>query len=212
MEKCIYFNLDTQPLNNKQILIMDTLVDFYDDIDIIKKICPILQGNTKLSLRIIDWFVTNYSKKNNVTYPINIIKGKKESQIEFIVYLDYKNKLKAYSKKQFDPFCRRERIKFVYNRETSEYLITTVGQLNFFRWALENKIIDYIEQNLGTIDKDMNENIRKPYKSKRKTKSKKMKENVVGSVKIERRKRRELSKAATKTLNRYKCNITLDFD
>ena len=190
-------------VNSKDQLLMKDLSKFYNN-DTINKILPITLGQSKISLRVLDWFITNYCKSNNIILNNN--------NKYYNIHLDYKSQLKAFSKKQFDPFCRRERIKFVYNNDTSEYLITTVGQLNFFRWALENKIIDYIEQNLGTIDKDMNENIRKPYKSKRKNKSSKVKENTVGSVKIERRKRRELSKAATKTLNRYKCNITLDFD
>ena len=46
--------------------------------------------------------------------------------------------------KQFDPFCRRDRIQFNYGKD--KYIITTVGQLNFFRWAIENKVLDYIKQ------------------------------------------------------------------
>ena len=67
-----------------------------------------------------------------------------------IVYLNYKSQLKAYSKKQFDPFCRRERILFYvgkYNGVDNDPLRTTVGQLNFFRWAIQNKILDYIYDN-----------------------------------------------------------------
>jgi len=33
---------------------------------------------------------------------------------------------------------------------------TTIGQLNFFKWAIENRIIDYIEKNYDTIEVDMN--------------------------------------------------------
>ena len=40
-------------------------------------------------------------------------------------------------------------------------MTTTVGQLNFFKWALENKVIDYINNNLTKIDKDMNINIKR---------------------------------------------------
>ena len=74
----------------------------------------------------MDWFVTNYSKKHNICYLT-----KNNKNINFIVYLDYKNQLKAYSKKQFDPFCRRERISF--NDINNNEIITTVGQLNFFQ-------------------------------------------------------------------------------
>ena len=33
---------------------------------------------------------------------------------------------------------------------------TTIGQLNFFKWAIENGIIDYITENYDDIEQDMN--------------------------------------------------------
>ena len=63
-------------------------------------------------------------------------------------------KLKAYSKKKFDPFCRWERINVPYKNETC--IQTTLGQLNFFKWTIENKILDYIEENYKIIENDMN--------------------------------------------------------
>jgi len=62
------------------------------------RVLPILNGNTNLSLRLIDWFVTNYSKRKQTQF----LRGKSN----FNVYLNYKAQLKAYSKKLFDPFCR----------------------------------------------------------------------------------------------------------
>lgn len=195
----------TNDIPFKQQLIMKSLKEFYDknNIDII---IPILQGNTKLSLRIIDWFVTNYSKKNNIRYDLEKHKNNKKFYEQFTVHLNYKNQLRAYTKKSFDPFCRRNRIQFPYNEEN--FLITTVGQLNFFKWSIENKVIDYIKENLTEIDKDMNLNIKKHYKSKR---NKKKKSNDTG-IKTERKKRKELSVSATKTLNKHKYNVTLDFN
>ena len=69
------------------------------------------------------------------------------------MYNDYKLNLKAYSKKRFDPFCRWERITIPFN---DKYIQTTIGQLNFFKWALENDVIKYIEENYDSIDNDMN--------------------------------------------------------
>ena len=94
-----------------------------------------LNGEAPLSLRIIDWFVTKYSRKNFIRYPLN---GQ-----EFLVYLSYKGQLKAYSKQYFDPNCRRERIMFKI--PDHEQFMTTIGKLNFFRWALESNILEYIE-------------------------------------------------------------------
>ena len=107
---------------------------------------PVLEGRTPISLRSLDWFVTNYSKKNNIIFNRN--------DIFYNVWLDYKSQLKAYSKKNFDPFCRRERIVFEFL--SNKYLTTTVGQLNFFKWAIENNILEYVSENIKLIEKDMN--------------------------------------------------------
>jgi hypothetical protein len=116
-----------------------------------------LQGTSAISLRLIDWFVTNYAKQYNTSYILN-------SQ-EFLVYTNYKSQLKAYSKKLFDPFCRRERIMFQLPGQHS--FLTTVGKLNFFRWAIEKGVLDYITSNLTRIEKEMNTNAREVQKIKK---------------------------------------------
>ena len=108
----------------------------------------IINGESKISLRIIDWFATNYAKKYYTLYTIH------NTGRRFKVYVDYKLKLKAYSKKRFDPFCRWDRINVPYKED--KYIQTTIGQLNFFKWALENDVIRYIEENYANIEKDMN--------------------------------------------------------
>ena len=109
-------------------------------------------------------------------------------------------KLKAYSKRRFDPFCRWERISIPYKTET--FIETTIGQLNFFKWALENKVIDYIEENYEMIENDMNS---------RNSTSKK-KELIVGSDNSKtRKKREELSISATKSIKKEKVEIVVQF-
>lgn len=119
----------------KPELIISSLQRFYSTHPEIEKILTYLNGEAPLSLRIIDWFVTKHSRKNFIRYPLN---GQ-----DFLVYLSYKGQLKAYSKQYFDPNCRRERIMFKIPGH--EQFMTTIGKLNFFRWALESKIIEYIE-------------------------------------------------------------------
>ena len=67
--------------------------------------------------------------------------------------MDYKDQLSGYKKKLFDPFCRNKRIPFYYNE--TQYVITTVAQLNFFRWAISKKILDFVDNNFKEIYKDM---------------------------------------------------------
>ena len=119
----------------KPELVISSLQRFYSSHPEIEKVLTYLNGEAPLSLRIIDWFVTKYSRKNFVRYPLN---GQ-----DFLVYLSYKGQLKAYSKQYFDPNCRRERI--IFKIPNQEQFMTTIGKLNFFRWALESKILEYIE-------------------------------------------------------------------
>jgi hypothetical protein len=41
-----------------------------------------------------------------------------------------------------------------YDENTN--IITTIGQLNFFKWAILNKVVDYIVENYDAITQDMN--------------------------------------------------------
>ena len=192
----VYLNNDKNIIN-RQDLLMVSLTKFFSNHKNLDTLLSIVKGTSKISLRIIDWFVTNYSKKMNTSYPIFEKNNTNISQ-QFIVYLNYKLQLKAYSKKQFDPFCRRERISFYYTKNNmNKCIYTTVGQLNFFRWAIKYKILDYIMNNLKNIEKDMNTIQKDVYN----------KDNYDGR----RKKRTELSKSATKSLNKHNIKITLDF-
>ena len=144
-------------VSSKNELLMTSLTKYFSHADQVRRMLPILQGKSNISLRVLDWFVTNYCKKQNVSMEIMTEGGESK---RFMIYLDYKSQLKAYSKKQFDPFCRRERIRFVYGTQTGQEFITTVGQLNFFRWMLNNRILDYVEEHLEEIENDMNMSIR----------------------------------------------------
>ena len=132
-------------------LLLNKLMLFYNKDDNLDKMLNIINGKSKISLRIVDWFATNYSKKNYTVYPIE----KNDTIERFKVYNDYKLNLKAYSKKRFDPFCRWERITIPYKNDT--YIQTTLGQLNFFKWALSNNVIKFVEDNYDSIDSDMNQ-------------------------------------------------------
>ncbi len=141
----------------KQELIVSSLQRFYNDREDINEILEILNGTSAISLRLIDWFVTNYAKTHSTSYILN--------NQEFLVYLNYKSQLKAYSKKLFDPFCRRERILFEIQGHPA--FLTTVGKLNFFRWAIEKGILDYIRLHSVDIEKEMNTFMREIQKQKR---------------------------------------------
>jgi hypothetical protein len=50
---------------------------------------------------------------------------------------------------------------------THPTFLTTVGKLNFFRWAIEKGILDYIRQHLQDIEKEMNVFMRDIQKEKK---------------------------------------------
>lgn len=246
-------------IQGKQELLLVSLGKFYQDGKNKKNLVNILEGKDKISLRIIDWFVTNYSKKNNIEYVLKIknISPKRSTTLkrnnnsaknskkdlskytsshkQINVFLSYKSQLRAYSKRQFDPFCRRNRINFYF--DDTEFITTTVGQLNFFRWALQNNVIDYIISNYKEIEFDMNENTKKSKLEKLSLQkstnslsnssedtdelSNNSNDNSDESVEIhkiikttikKRKKRKPLSVAATNNMNKNNQPVLVSFD
>ena len=117
----------------------------------------------------------------------------------FKVYTDYKLKLKAYSKKRFDPFCRWDRIQIPFTPDN--FIETTIGQLNFFKWAIENKVLEYIELHYDIIENDMNS---------RNSANKRL-DDVIEPVK-NRKRRAELSISATKSIKKESVEIVVCFN
>jgi hypothetical protein len=131
-------------IKDKNDILLPSLYSFYSENNHIDIILPIILGNSKISIRILDWFVTNYSKMFQIEYYL-------QDDKLFNVYLDYKSQLKGYKKKLFDPFCRKKRIPFYYDLINNKYIVSTIGQLNFFKWAISKKILNYVEEHLDDI-------------------------------------------------------------
>jgi hypothetical protein len=187
-------------INTQNNLLMKNLMEFYHNKENLNKMMRIINGESNISLRIVDWFVTNFAKKYYTVYDIE-----SKSTIRFKVYNDYKLKLKAYSKRNFDPFCRWERISIPYDEE--KFMETTIGQLNFFKWAIENQIIDFIQENYVAIEEDMNN---RNSTSKRRTSEDS--ESTISSENTKTRKRREeLSISACKCIKKETVKIVVKF-
>lgn len=183
--------MGTKALVGPEDLLIETLLDFYSDPVRMSIFVSIVEQGTVISLRLLDWFSTNYSKFNKIY--INKVD----------IHTDYKNKLNGYRKNLFDPFCRKQRIwvyckssgsdglclrnagsmggnerydlgyRYIdspeeyYNRK--EGIVTTIGQLNFFKWCMEKNVIGYIMNNISNIEKAMTDNtINKKERKKRK--------------------------------------------
>lgn len=137
-------------IQHKKQVLLDSLDAFYANSHNRDVLSFVLGKQSTVSLRILDWLVTNYAKKHNVVYTLCRDDGNARS---FNLFVDYKSQLKAYSKKYFDPFCRRDRIE--YTNSDGEIFYTTVGQLNFFRWAITNMVIKYANDHMDEIEADM---------------------------------------------------------
>jgi len=200
----------------KQDQIITWLQEFYSAPGNLEKLLPILQGSSTISLRLVDYFVTNYAKKTNTSFM--------QSGRHFLVYFNYKRELNAYSKRLFDPFCRRERIMF--QARGMEPFVTTVGQLNFFRWFIEKEILDYVQSNHASIEKDMNATLREHYSRSNTTVSTTVssapvveytsstnnsRESNASAAGSSRKKRCELTTSAMKKVNCHECDVVVSF-
>jgi hypothetical protein len=204
----------------KQDQVVSWLQDFYTTPGNLEKLLPILQGTSIISLRLVDYFVTNYAKKMSTSFMLG--------DRHFLVYFNYKRELSAYSKRLFDPFCRRERIMF--QARGQEPFVTTVGQLNFFRWFFEKKILEFVEEHREEIEEDMNSTLKEHYS--RSTTSTLLAPTAAESVdttestisvasasasggagktKTPRKKRCELTKSAMKKVNVHECDVLVSF-
>lgn len=188
--------------------IMNKLLEFYSHTVNFKQILDIVVLKTRyMPLRTLDWFTTNYAKKRNISYNIKRPNG---SIQRFKVYRSYKSQLKGCKKKDFDPFCRGDTITLKYESpiDGTEYEFdTAICQLNFFKWAIENLVLDYVEQNFDSIYNDMKTNNSKSQKTDDQEEGD---PNEIDEIRNRKRKT-ELSQSIHKTMCTYDALTTLQF-
>jgi len=185
-------------MNTQTEWLLKTLLEFYQNkehLDILKRIInrEFQVNQKKMSIRIVNWFVTNYSKQHFTYYEIP---DAQDVQKRFFVWTSYKSTEESFSKQMFDPYCRRERILIPY--DDTVRLETTVGQLHFFKWAILNKVLDYIVENFDSIERDMSTRLN----------TLKRKEDPDGKT---RKKREELSLNACRSVRKEMCPVLVKF-
>lgn len=160
---------------SKKDILLGSLLEFYKEQNNFDTFLEFIEKKSDMALRTLDWFSTNYTKYKKV-----IING-------IDIQCDYRQQLKGYQKEFFDPFRRKDRVYIRYeklptdgykleciseaeNEEMSKnesttniktVVITTVGQLNFFRWAIRRGIINYINNHIEDIQNSQNILIKK---------------------------------------------------
>lgn len=163
----------------------------------ITKMIDIIDGNSHISLRILDWFVTRYTCKKTILLDIN------DETID--IHIDYKANLKSFKKKYFDPFKRsfKMRPKFNYTfKQINKTICTTIGQLNFFSWAISIGIIKYVEDNYNIIIKEMNVSNKNDKKRKKEKQVNKLTQTSKQTIDI----------GIAKKINNEQMSIVITFD
>lgn len=191
-EEVIYDNANLEKIfTNKELCYYIMINNFFKNEctkENIDKMIAIINSESEISLRILDWFVTKYSKKHA---NFDIVDE------TFDVRISYKAQLKSYRKKYFDPFRRRKKFFYNFEREDiNKQILTTLGQLNFFRWAINKNILTFVENNLTTIISEMNQ----LYKTEKNKKKKKL--SKTGQVNLN----------VKKTIENDEVKIVLRFD
>ena len=185
----------------------------------------------RISLRILDWFSTNYSKKYYTVYT-------KSNGERFKVHKEYKEYLNSYNKQRFDPFCRWDNLTLSVQLDATGKATlleahppgddtmpppegctvvpfeTTLGQLNFYRWAMNHEVIEYVENHYEEIKDDMMKRSKgknSPASSLASNES--IESNLTTSSSTSsnktRKKREELSISAAKSIKRENVDIVL---
>ncbi len=143
--------IDIKNLFGKEIYYYNMLEKFFQNISYkeIERMIEIINGNNNVSLRFLDWFVTRYCYLYKLSIQFNNSFNKDNN---FNINISYKAQLKSYKKKYFDPFRRKKKFFFIIEQSNKKSIIlTTIGQLNFFRWAITNDVINYAETNYKSI-------------------------------------------------------------
>lgn len=184
-------------VDTKLSLLMKSLTEFYKNTYYINEMRNIVDQNSIISLRILDWFITNYSKKHRTLISVD------DKLVD--VYQNYKLQLKSFSKRAFDPFCRKNKIIFYYT--DTEFIETSCGQLCFFRWCFENNILSYVKDNLSTIEQDMKNSLKLKKTSKNEDES-----SETSTTLSSGKKRQPLSLSISRSVSKQNFKYTIKFD
>lgn len=178
----------------KTSLLMKSLSKYYNtNKNHIEEVKSIINQKNDLSLRILDWFVTQYTCKHRT-----IITNKDGK--DFDVYINYKLTMDSFSKQQFDPFCRKNKIVFYYDKDKS--IETSCGQLCFFRWCFQNDILPYVRKHLKEIETEMKSVLKERENDKHK----------IDTDTNKKPKRKRLTIPASRSITKRNVRYTITFD
>lgn len=121
---------------------------FFDDGIVERLLEPVATQTFLVSLRLLDYTMTNWAKKTRVM----TVMDTRDGPVPVNIFSLYKDWLHFYRRRGFDSFRRRERVFFKWQERVLE---TTVAQLNFLRWAEIYGVLQYVIRNKEAIEQDM---------------------------------------------------------
>ena len=140
------FVVDPATLGRRERLLLVHLERAYTPCiaeDVLK---PLLTQSSTVSLRALDWAVTNWAKQHNVV--CTAVTGGTTN-----VHHAYLSALSHWKRRLFDPFRRRDRVQVCIGGELLE---TTLGQANYALWCYQTGVLSYVMGHRDEIEAHMN--------------------------------------------------------
>lgn len=141
-----------ESINQTERLILYRTSIFFSKSENARVLHNMLNRKKPVSIRLLEWFVINYSKTQGTRYKVDD-RGVKRY---YHVYNEYRAQMKLLNKEHFDPFCRTHHVECIYrgSRHTW-YFETSVGQLNYMYWAIRNGVLVYLQRHTDTVREHM---------------------------------------------------------
>ena len=147
MSTVVFRATDESTLHCRERTLLRRLRQEYT-LDVVRTVLvPLITQTSPVSLRALDWAVVNWSKQHNIVCP-SIVPGQMTN-----IHHSYRNALKYWKRRLFDPFRRRSRLTVIIEGEEFE---TTLGQANFALWTYKTGVLNYVTTNIEAIEIDMN--------------------------------------------------------
>lgn len=156
------------PLSHMSYECLKGVYEWYNPENVQNVLLPVVTATWKISLRLLDWLVTNYTKR----FPTWIVNLKQPNSNAFNVNNEYLRMRAQWTRILFDPFRRQSRYdNTIYFTINGLNYKSTVAQLNFIKWVVKTRVYDYAYRDKLVIRKHMKNAIERNKASRKLAKS-----------------------------------------